>query len=219
MHHRHHASLITLLGLARAALGVGLPLLVACGPKDTNDGDEETGATDTDVTDTSGPSGDTSGEDSTDTDVTDTDTNTDAVLTGTLGDLGELQPIVSANVIEYSGETITYLSTVPLTCEAMATSRWLGSLDASAQVVEIVYKSATTETELVVGGTGSLEVNYAKGGRSSAYEQGAVSGTVTLTAHVSGGDIAGIVDATYQSPAGSLHGPFAATFCPGGQEY
>jgi hypothetical protein len=140
-------------------------------------------------------------------------------LTGTLGDLGALQPIVAGNVIEYSGETITYLTTVPLACEDMAESRWLGSLEAGSQVVEIVYKSATTDTDLVVGGTGDLEVNYAPGGQSSSYEQGASSGTVTLTDHESGGDIAGYVDATFTSPAGSLNGPFSATFCPGGQEY
>ena len=141
------------------------------------------------------------------------------VLTGTLGDLGELQPIVDGRVIEYSGETITYLSTVELPCESMAESRWLGNLDADAQIVEIVYKSDTTETELEVGGTGSLEVNYAKGGRSSSYEEGADSGTVTLTDHVSGGDISGYVDASFSSPSGSVNGPFDAVFCPGGQEF
>lgn len=101
----------------------------------------------------------------------------------------------------------------------MAESRWLSSLDASAQIVELVFKSATTSMDLVVDGEGSLEVNYAKGGRSSSYEEGASEGTVTLTDHVAGGDIAGVIDATYRSPAGSLHGPFQATFCPGGQQY
>jgi hypothetical protein len=195
----------------RTALVAGLPLLVGCAAGHTQIDADDTDVTDTDLT---GAADDTSGDD---TDASDTDAY--AVLTGTLGDLGTLQPIVAANVIEYSGETITYLSTVALPCEAMAQSRWLGSLGADAQIVEIVYKSATTDDHLEVGGTGSLEVNYAKGGRSSSYEEGAVSGTVTLTDHVAGGDIAGVVDATYQNPAGSLHGPFAATFCPGGQEY
>jgi hypothetical protein len=146
------------------------------------------------------------------------DTNV-SVLTGTLGDLGELQPILSGNVIEYSGETITYLTTVELSCEQMAESRWLGSLDADAQVVEIVFKSDTTGSDMEVGGTGELEVNYAKGGRSSSYEESAASGTVTLTDHTAGGPIAGWVDATYEQPAGRLYGPFSADFCAGGQEY
>jgi hypothetical protein len=154
---------------------------------------------------------------SADTSADDTDVYT--VLTGDLGDLGPLAPIVSGNVIEYSGETITYLTTAPLACDAMAESRWLGALPEDAQVVEIVFKSDTTGTSLEVGGAGSLEVNYARGGRSSSYEEGAATGTVTLTDHTAGGPIAGYVDATYQSPAGSLHGPFAADFCPGGQEY
>lgn len=141
------------------------------------------------------------------------------VLTGTLGDLGAVQPIVAGQVIEYSGETITYLSTVDLACSDMAESRWLGNLDPDAQIVEIVYKSDTTSTELEVGGTGSLEVNYAKGGRSSAYEESAVSGTVSLTSHTAGGPIAGYVNATYSDPSGEVYGPFQADFCEGGQQY
>lgn len=152
-------------------------------------------------------------------DPTGTDTAVYTVLTGDLGELGPLQPIVSGQVIEYSGETITYLSTVDLPCASMAESRWLGSLPAEAQIVEIVFKSDTTGSDLEVGGTGSLEVNYAKGGRSSAYEVGASSGTVTLTDHTAGGPIAGYVDATYKSPDGFLAGPFEAEFCPGGQQY
>ena len=111
------------------------------------------------------------------------------VLTGTLGDLGDLGPIVSANVIEYSGETITYLSTVDLPCTAMAESRWLGNLDASGQIIEIVYKSATDGTHFEVDGTGLLEVHYAKGGRSSSYEESAYTGTVDIADRVSGDPI------------------------------
>ncbi|MCA9488381.1 MAG: hypothetical protein KC621_00615 [Myxococcales bacterium] len=142
-----------------------------------------------------------------------------SVLTGDLGELGELNPIVSGQVIEYSGETITYLSTVDLACDAMVESRWLGALDPDAQVIEIVFKSDTAGTDLEVGGTGSLEVNYASGGRSSAYEVGAASGTVSLTDHTAGGPIVGYVDATYTHPSGFVAGPFEAEFCPGGQQY
>lgn len=140
-------------------------------------------------------------------------------LTGTLGELGPLNPIVAGRVVEYSGETITYLSTVPLACEAMVASRWLLALDADAQIVEIVFASDTTDTDLEIGGPGNLEVHYAKGGRSSSYEETADSGTVTLIEHNSGGPIAGTLDATFTSPAGSLNGPFEAEFCLGGQEY
>lgn len=141
------------------------------------------------------------------------------VLTGTLGDLGTLAPIVSGNVIEYSGETITYLSTVDLPCSAMAESRWLGNLDPSAQIIEIVYKSATTGTHFEVGGTGELEVHYAKGGRSSSYEENASTGAADIADRGSGDPISGTVDAVFKNPAGSLAGPFSAEFCAGGQEY
>jgi len=146
-------------------------------------------------------------------------TDTGTSLSGTLGDLGAIQPTVSSFVISNSGETLVYLTSVAIDCETLMTSRWLGSIDASAQVVEIVFKSSFTTGTATVDGSPVAEVNYAKGGRSSSYEQNAASGTVTITMNTPGGPVEGTVDAKYANPAGSVKGHFHAEFCDGGQGY
>jgi hypothetical protein len=54
---------------------------------------------------------------------------------------------------------------------------------------------------------------------SSAYEQGADSGSVTFTTLTPSGVVEGSVTATYTNPAGQVSGTFHAEFCAGGQGY
>src|SRR5690349_9094496 len=63
---------------------------------------------------------------------------TSTLFTGHLGELGDLKPTVSSFVIENSGEVLVYMSSATLTCPQIQVSRWLGSVEAGAQVVEIV---------------------------------------------------------------------------------
>jgi hypothetical protein len=140
-------------------------------------------------------------------------------LSGTLGDLGKLLPTATSLVISNSGETLVYLSSATITCTTLSVSRWLGSIEAGAQVVEIVVKSSTTTGTLAVGGKNGAEVNYAKGGRSSSYEQAASSGSVTFTKNEPQGVVEGSFSATYASPTGDVSGTFHAEFCDGGQGY
>ena len=89
---------------------------------------------------------------------------------------------------------------------------------ADAQIVEIVVKS-TVGTGTVAVGRGGAEVNYAKGGRSSSYEQVASAGSVTFVINDAMGVAEGSVTASYDSPAGNVEGTFHAEFCDGGQGY
>src|SRR5438128_2533282 len=84
-------------------------------------------------------------------------------LTGTLGDLGPASATATSLAISNSGETLIYMSSAPITCDMLKTSRWLGSVDATAQVVEIVFKSTAKVGTLTVGPPDDAEVNYAKG--------------------------------------------------------
>jgi hypothetical protein len=138
-------------------------------------------------------------------------------LTGMLGALGAVQPTVSGFVISNSGETLVYLTSAPLTCAQLKVSRWLGSFTAGAQVVEIVIKGAPKVGTAVNVGVFGGEVNYAAGGKSSAYEQVASSGSITFTKSEPMGVVEGTVTATY--PMGSVMGTFHAEFCAGGQGY
>jgi hypothetical protein len=140
------------------------------------------------------------------------------VLTGTLGDLGEVEPTVSTLVIANSGEVLIYMSSAPITCELLTESRWLGSVDAGSQVVEIVVPAART-TGTVPVEDGGAEVNYAPGGMSSAYEQSADAGSVTFTRFTPQGVAEGTFNATYGDPAGNVSGTFHAEYCAGGQGY
>lgn len=54
----------------------------------------------------------------------------------------------------------------------LSTSRWLGSLPADSQVVELVVKASTTTGTLMVGAKPGAEVNYARGGRRGGRGQG-----------------------------------------------
>ena len=188
--------------LSRAAGVVVCSLLFGCGSSSSGGGSASAGASGSDGGAAGAPASDGT-----------------TALTGTLGDLGAVAPTITSLVISNSGETLIYLSSAPITCEMLKTSRWLGSVDATAQVVEIVFKSAAKVGALTVGPPDDAEVNYAKGGRSSAYEKTASSGTVTLTTYTPQGPVEGTVEAKYASPTGSVSGKFHAEFCDGGQGY
>ncbi len=136
-------------------------------------------------------------------------------LTGTLGKLGAAKDIVSSLAISNSGETLIYLSSAELTCELLAKSRWLGSAPAGAQVVELIVKGAP---KLSTYDVPPAEVNYAEGGKSSAYEVAASSGSITFTTAETNGVVEGTVTATYDN-GDTIDGTFHATFCDGGQGY
>ena len=135
-------------------------------------------------------------------------------LTGTLGALGAVKATVSSIVISNSGETLIYLTSARLTCEQVMVSRWLGAFAPNAQVVEIVVSGPAK-----VGKAESAEVNFAAGGKSSAYEQSATSTSVTFTKSEPEGIVEGTVSASYANPKGNVAGAFHAEFCPGGQGY
>jgi hypothetical protein len=135
-------------------------------------------------------------------------------LTGTLGASGALRPIVSSLVISNSGETLVYMTTAPLTCDELKVSRWLGAFTQDAQVIEIVVSGPPK-----VGPGNRTEVNWATGGRSSAYEQGAATASVIFTKGEAMGVVEGTVTATYDKPTGHVSGHFHAEFCPNGQDY
>jgi hypothetical protein len=130
-----------------------------------------------------------------------------------LGTLGAVVPTVSSWVISNSGETLIYLTSAPLTCEQLKVSRWLGSFTAGAQVVEIVVRGNAP-----VGMARNPEVNFAAGGKSSAYETAAATAMVTFTKSEPMGVIEGTVSATYR-PSGDVMGTFHAEFCAMGQGY
>lgn len=143
---------------------------------------------------------------------------TSTMLFGELGELGPVKPTVSSLVIENSGETLIYLSSTALTCTQLMVSRWLGDVEAGAQVVEIVVFSELAVDTVPVEG-GGAEVNYASGGKSSAYEKSAVAGHVTFTKSLPGTVVEGTFSATYADAADSVKGRFQAEFCAGGQGY
>src|SRR5262245_57294552 len=63
-------------------------------------------------------------------------------LTGTLGALGPVEPILNGWATTNGLETLIYLTTAPLTCAQMMTmgTPWLRSLPAGSQVIEIVVR-------------------------------------------------------------------------------
>jgi len=134
-------------------------------------------------------------------------------LSGTLNTLGAVQPTVSSLWISNSGETLVYMSSAPITCDQLTVSRWLGSTAAGSQVVEIVVKGAPQVTDYPVP---PGEVNYAQGGKSSAYEVNADSGKISFTT-ADAQVVEGTVMATYGT--NSISGTFHAEFCAGGQNY
>jgi hypothetical protein len=110
------------------------------------------------------------------------------------------------------------MSSAPITCGLLTNSRWLGSVAAGSQVVEVVVPAART-TGTVPVEEGGAEVNYAPGGMSSAYEESADSGSVTFTSFSANGVAEGTFTATYADPAGDVTGTFHAEFCANGQGY
>jgi hypothetical protein len=136
-------------------------------------------------------------------------------LAGRLGKLGDAKPTVSSLFISNSGETLIYLSSAAITCAQLSSSRWLGSVSSGAQVVEIVVKGTPATGKVAVP---PGEVNYAEGGKSSAYEVNAVSGTITFTKFEPKAVVEGLVSASYGG-ADSIRGTFHAEFCDGGQGY
>lgn len=142
---------------------------------------------------------------------------TSTMLWGNLGELGELKPTVSTYVIENSGEVLVYMSSAALTCPQIQVSRWLGGVEMGAQVVEIVVPadqaSGTVQVE-----EGRAEVNYALGGRSSAYEQSAIGGHVTFTKTLPG-TVEGTFVGEFADAADSVKGRFQAEYCDSGQGY
>jgi hypothetical protein len=137
-------------------------------------------------------------------------------VTGTLGALGAAQSIVSSLVIQNSGETLVYLSSAPLPCSAIQASRWLGTLPAGTQVVELVMPGVPTDGQTVKVPPG--EVNYAPGGKSSSYEKSSASGSIVWTKGGAGNDVSGTFSATLGT-GDKISGSFAATFCANGQQY
>lgn len=142
---------------------------------------------------------------------------TSTMLWGNLGELGELKPTASSFVIENSGEVLVYMSSTPLTCAQIQVSRWLGGVEMGAQVVELVVP-ADKATGTVEVGEGGAEVNYALGGRSSAYEQSAMGGHVTFTKPLPG-TVEGTFVGEFADSADSVKGRFQAEYCDGGQGY
>lgn len=136
-------------------------------------------------------------------------------LSGNLGALGPLEPTVSSLYITNSGEVLVYLSSAPITCDQLTVSRWLGQATKGSHVVELVFRGPPAV------GTISIppgEVNYAAGGRSSASEVVADSGSITIAKVDPPGTIEGNVTSSHPNGAG-VSGTFRATFCAGGQGY
>lgn len=142
-------------------------------------------------------------------------------ITGTLGQLGPVQPIMAGWATTNGLETLVYLSSAPLTCEQMMTkgSRWLGKLPAGSQVIEIVVgqpaavKSYTIGTPAAFGGG---EVNYAEGSKSSSTEVTGSAGSITFTVAEAKGAHDGSIDVSAPFKAS---GQFHAQWCEGGTEY
>lgn len=168
-----------------------------------------------------------SGSKDTGVDTPDPTTDTDAgdappsgsadatTITGTLGKLGAAKPIVSSLFIQNSGETLVYMSSATITCELLTNSRWLGSVEAGSQVVEIVIPGAPKVAKVAVP---PGEVNYAAGGKSSSYEVNADSGTISFTKVTDKSVVEGTFTASY-ADKNTLKGTFHAEFCDGGQDY
>jgi hypothetical protein len=139
-------------------------------------------------------------------------------LSGTLGTLGAVKPVVNGWATTNGLETLIYLSSSPLTCAMMMTKgvKWLASLPAGTQVIEIVVRGTA-----MVGTTpvGSLqgEVNYAEGSKSSSTEVTASGGSIMFTKADAKKVFEGMVMATYSK--GNLMGTFHADWCEGGTEY
>jgi hypothetical protein len=139
-------------------------------------------------------------------------------LTGTLGALGAVKPVMAGWATTNGNETLVYLSSSPLTCAQMMTmgTKWLASLPAGTQVIEVVIRG-TAKVGMVPVQPLQGEVNYAEGSKSSSTEVNASSGSINVTKAESKGVIEGTIDATFAM--GSVKGNFHADWCQGGAEY
>jgi hypothetical protein len=142
-------------------------------------------------------------------------------ITGTLGKLGPVQPIMAGWATTNGLETLLYLSSAPLTCEQMMTkgTRWLSKLPAGSQVIEIVVGQPAAVKSYTIGMSaafGGGEVNYAEGSKSSSTEVTGSMGTITFTAANAKGVHEGTIAVTAPYMAS---GKFHAEWCEGGTEY
>ncbi len=136
-------------------------------------------------------------------------------LSGALGALGAVKPTVSSLWISTLGETLVYFSSAQLTCDQVKKLRWLGTVPAGAQVVELVRAGAP-----MVGTTAvpPATVSYAEGGKASSSEISATGGSITFTKAEANGVIEGTFTASFDG-GDTLEGTFHAAFCAGGQDF
>ena len=97
-------------------------------------------------------------------------------------------------------------------CRQCGNATWAGC----GQHVDSVMRGVPANGQVVNVPPG--EVNYAAGGKSSAYEKGATSGKITFTTASAGGPVEGTVQAAY-ADGSTVSGPFKATFCANGQQF
>jgi len=142
-------------------------------------------------------------------------------ITGTLGALGAVKPIMNGWATTNGLETLVYLSTSPLTCAQMMTQgvRWLGTLPAGTQVIEIVVGNPSSTKTYTIGTPAALgggEVNYAEGSKSSASEVTGKTGSITFTTATAKGVQEGMISVSAPFMAS---GNFHAEWCEGGTEF
>jgi hypothetical protein len=142
-------------------------------------------------------------------------------ITGTLGKLGAVKPIMAGWATTNGLETLVYLSSAPLTCAQMMTkgTRWLSTLPAGSQVIEIVVGQPSGVKTYTIGMSaafGGGEVNYAEGSKSSSTEVTGSAGTITFSMANAKGVQEGTIDVTAPYAAS---GRFHAEWCEGGTEY
>ena len=140
-------------------------------------------------------------------------------LTGMLGALGPVEPVLNAWATSNGLETLIYLTTAPLTCEMMKTmgTPWLRSLPAGSQVIEIVVRGKAMVGTTMVGFLQG-EVNYAEGSKSSSYEVVGSSGSIMFTTADDMMLYEGTIMAMFPG-GGMVSGSFRAEWCEGGAEY
>jgi hypothetical protein len=138
-------------------------------------------------------------------------------LTGTLGALGAVQPVLNGWATTNGPETLIYLTTASMTCADMMTMgvKWLSKLPAGSQVIEIVVPGAAMVKTYPIGVLQG-EVNYAQGSKSSSSEVVGQAGSIVFTKAESKGVFEGMVTVT--APF-TLMGSFHAEWCQGGAEY
>ena len=136
---------------------------------------------------------------------------------GTLGALGDVKPVMAGWATTNGLETLVYLSSAPLSCAMMMTrgTKWLASMPAGTQVIEIVVRGAAAAQSYPVG-MFMGEVNYAEGSKSSSTEVVGKAGSITYTKADAKGVHEGMVSVT--APF-TLSGTFHAEWCEGGTEY